>query len=311
VHPLEGNLVRYIRAVGRASLSRLAVAAIVAAAGSLMATAPAWAATPTGIDVSWPQCPWSSPSSTQGFVIVGVNGGLANNYNSCLGAEFSYAQRSTGSAPAQLYMNTADPGNVVADWPSPGQLGTYNSTSTPDGTCYYQSGPTGTSGPGADSTACAYIYGYDMVAGISPHVGDLAAFTSATTIASVPSGDQLYNYPTWLDVETGNSWLSGTTGIAMNVADLQGMVDAIRAAATAASATAQPVGIYSTSYQWGQITKNPGSSGGNLWNIPDWIPGARNKSGAVSNCKLAAFTNADRPTTTQWFGHPFDGDVAC
>jgi len=303
--------VRYIRAVGRASLSRLAVAAIVAAAGSLMATAPAWAATPTGIDVSWPQCPWSSPSSTQGFVIVGVNGGLANNYNSCLGAEFSYAQRSTGSAPAQLYMNTADPGNVVADWPSPGQLGTYNSTSTPDGTCYYQSGPTGTSGPGADSTACAYIYGYDMVAGISPHVGDLAAFTSATTIASVPSGDQLYNYPTWLDVETGNSWLSGTTGIAMNVADLQGMVDAIRAAATAASATAQPVGIYSTSYQWGQITNTPGSSGGNLWNIPNWIPGARNKSGAVSNCKLAAFTNADRPTTTQWFGHPFDGDVAC
>jgi len=311
VHPLEGNLVRYIRAVGRASLSRLAVAAIVAAAGSLMATAPAWAATPTGIDVSWPQCPWSSPSSTQGFVIVGVNGGLANNYNSCLGAEFSYAQRSTGSAPAQLYMNTADPGNVVADWPSPGQLGTYNSTSTPDGTCYYQSGPTGTSGPGADSTACAYIYGYDMVAGISPHVGDLAAFTSATTIASVPSGDQLYNYPTWLDVETGNSWLSGTTGIAMNVADLQGMVDAIRAAATAASATAQPVGIYSTSYQWGQITNTPGSSGGNLWNIPNWIPGARNKSGAVSNCKLAAFTNADRPTTTQWFGHPYDGDVAC
>ena len=311
MHPLEGNLVRYIRAVGRASLSRLAVAAIVAAAGSLMATAPAWAATPTGIDVSWPQCPWSSPSSTQGFVIVGVNGGLANNYNSCLGAEFSYAQRSTGSAPAQLYMNTADPGNVVADWPSPGQLGTYNSTSTPDGTCYYQSGPTGTSGPGADSTACAYIYGYDMVAGISPHVGDLAAFTSATTIASVPSGDQLYNYPTWLDVETGNSWLSGTTGIAMNVADLQGMVDAIRAAATAASATAQPVGIYSTSYQWGQITNTPGSSGGNLWNIPNWIPGARNKSGAVSNCKLAAFTNADRPTTTQWFGHPYDGDVAC
>jgi hypothetical protein len=39
-------------------------------------------------------------------------------------------------------------------------------------------------------------------------------------------------------------------------------------------------------------------------------PSARDVTiGAVSNCKLAAFTNAGRLTTTQWFGHPYDGDV--
>jgi hypothetical protein len=291
-----------------ASLSRWVAAAIVAAAGSLMAAVPAWAATSTtGIDVSWPQCGHSLPNG-EAFAIVGVNGGLANDYNTCLSTEFSYAQRSTGSTPqakAQLYLNTADPGHGVADWPSPNQPGAYGNNPTPDGNCGFASG---TTGPGANSTACAYVYGYDMVRGITAATeviaGDIPDFHSVT-------GGQLYNYPTWLDVETGNSWLSGSSGRAMNVADLQGMVDSVHAAAAAGGITAAPVGIYSTSYQWGQITGTPGSSSGNLWNIPDWIPGARQKSGAVSNCSLPAFTEAGRPTITQWFGHPYDGDYSC
>ena len=263
----------------------------------------------TGIDVSYPQCGDSLPAG-EAFVIVGVNGGVANDYNSCLASEFAYAQTSTGvtkEVPAQTYLNTGDPGNTVADWPSPGQLGAYGSTSTPSGTCDYA---IGTSGAGADSLGCAYIYGYDMVRGISYATsttsgniaGDVSDFNSAT-------GQALYSFPTWLDVETANSWQTGSAGLAMNVADLQGMVDAIHAAAGAATPA---IGVYSTSYQWGQITGTPGSSGNNLYGLPDWIPGARGQSGAASNCKLAPFTGGSGGVpVTQWFGHPYDGDYSC
>ena len=305
------------------SLSHLIAAAALAMAVPLMGAGPAWAAkgskpgggggggtstAPTGIDVSYPQCGDSLPAG-EAFAIVGVNGGLANDYNSCLGAEFAYAQTSIGGtkqALAQAYLNTADPGNTVADWPSPGQLGAFGSTSTPDGTCSYASGDTG---PGANSSACAYIYGYDMVQGITytangstaTIVGDVADFHAAT-------GGQLYSVPTWLDVETANSWQTGSAGLAMNVADLQAMVDSIHAAA--GSTTAAQVGIYSTASQWNQITGTPGSNGGSLWELPDWIPGARSQGGAVSNCSLSAFTGGAL-SVTQWFGHPYDGDYSC
>jgi len=299
--------------------------AAVAFASTLLAGAtPAWAANhgkpggggggsaqPAGIDVSYPQCPGTSLPSGEAFAIVGVNGGLANDYNSCLGAEFAYAQQSAGGtkqALAQLYLNTADPGNSVADWPSPTQLGAYASASTPDGDCGYASGP---SGPGANSPACAYIYGFDMVAGIAYSggdiVGDLSDFNSVT-------GGRLFNYPVWLDVETGNSWQSSSVpdGLAMNIADLQGMVDAVNAAAQAATGSpAHQIGIYSTSYQWNQITGTPtGAAAGNLASLPDWVPGARGESGAVSDCSLAPFT-AGGVEITQWAGHPYDGDYSC
>ena len=299
------------------------LAAVVLASTLVLGATPAWATThskphgggggggvssTTGIDVSYPQCASSLPAG-RAFTVVGVNGGLANNYNKCLSTEFAYALKSTGltkQSPAQLYLNTGDAGNGVADWPSPNQLGAYGRATTPSGaTCDFQ---TGSSGAGANSPACAYIYGYDMVAGIAYSggniPGDLASFKSAT-------GSSLYSYPVWLDVETGNSWQSGTNGLAMNVADLQGMVDALNAAAqTATSAPAKQIGIYSTSYQWGQITGTPsGAAAGNLQNLPDWVPGATGQSGAASNCSLAPFT-AGGITITQWTG-TFDNDYSC
>jgi hypothetical protein len=302
--------------------------AVVAFASTLLlAATPAWAAghtkphggggggtggtSTTGIDVSYPQCPGTSLPSGEAFAIVGLNNGLANNYNSCLGTEFAYAQKSTAvtkQAPAQLYVNTGDPGNGVADWPSPSQLGAFNNTVTPVGTCAFASG---TSGAGANSPACAYIYGYDMVAGIrygtsGNVIGDVAAFTNAT-------GARLTNFPVWLDVETGNSWQPGSTtgGLAMNVADLQGMVDALNAAAQGATGSnAKQIGVYSTAYQWNQITGTPtGAAAGNLGGLPDWIPGATSQSGAVSNCSQSAFT-AGAVTVTQWTGS-LDGDYSC
>jgi hypothetical protein len=258
----------------------------------------------TGIDVSYPQCGDVLPTD-EAFAVVGVNGGLANIYNDCLAEQFTYAKRLTPGGTtqpvAQTYLNTADPGNSVADWPSPGQLGAYGKTTTPDyGDCVYASGG---SSAGANSPACAYIYGYDMVAGITTEagvsiVGDAPYFTEVT-------GGSLGDQPVWLDVETANSWLSGPDGLAMNIAALQGMVDAVHETGSA------PVGIYSTAYQWDQITGTPtGDAAGNLVELPVWVPGARRESSARDNCAQDAFTGGT-VVLAQWFGHPYDGNVSC
>ena len=165
---------------------------------------------------------------------------------------------------------------------------------------------------GVNSPACAWQYGWNMA---TQDVGWLAAAataidTAGSQVASTSPG----SYPWWLDVETANTWQSGSTGIEMNVADLQGMVSALQYAGVASTGL-DVVGAYSTSYQWGQIVGNTDSSSlygysNNLYEIPDWIPGARSSSGAQSNCSLPSFTGG-AVTVTQWFAHPIDGDVAC
>lgn len=96
----------------------------------------------TGNDVSYPQCGSTLPSATA-FGIVGVNGGLADTPNNCLGIAdglssselywaLTTANGSTSQPKASLYVNTADPGNVyngtvIGDWPTSG--------STPYGAC--------------------------------------------------------------------------------------------------------------------------------------------------------------------------------
>ena len=106
--------------------------------------------TPLGADISWPQCARAYPSG-QYFGIVGVNGGLANNTNGCFASELFWAQNSKGLAgqdTAALYVNTANPGLVSSSWPT---ANSYKGVAigNPYGTC-----------DGADSAACAYIYGY-------------------------------------------------------------------------------------------------------------------------------------------------------
>ena len=280
----------------------LAASAITALAmlttGALPATAKSTTAITTGNDISWPQCGGSFPVG-QAFGIVGVNDGLANTLNPCLGednggslstSELSWAWQSTGkSAPgvapkAALYVNTADPGQVVpvvADWPKSNTDPNGQVITDPYGPCN-----------GSDSPACAWQYGWNRA------VQDVTWLSGAATQVGVASAASAYRW--WLDVETGNSWETGSGGLVNNVADLQGMV----AAFEAVSAT---VGIYSTSSQWNQITGS--SRAGNLNLLPDWIPGARTLSGAPSNCSVAGFTGT--VMVTQWFGHPYDGDYAC
>lgn len=275
------------------------VAGVVLTGASPVAAAHRTTSSTTGNDISWPQCGKTFPSG-QAFGIVGVNGGLANIVNPCLGpygtggpatSELAWAWGSTGASKlprAALYVNTADPGTGVADWPQDNvdPAGASEAVGTPNADPYG-------SCDGSDSQACAWQYGWDRA------VQDLAWLATAAGQDGVASAASAYRW--WLDVETGNSWETGSAGLLNNVADLQGMV----AAFTAAGGSA---GVYSTSYQWGVITG--GSKAGNLDGLPDWIPGARTQSGAMSNCSLTGFTNG-AVMITQWFGKPYDGDVAC
>lgn len=270
----------------------------------------------TGNDVSYPQCGSTLPSSPA-FGIVGVNDGLANNLNPCLGPSATYPSysqselywavaRSTGATTqpkASLYVNTADPGNVyngapIADWPAS------SSASDPYGTCSTTVVTTssGAYTVGENSTACAWQYGYNLA------FADVSRLSSAASAIdsqgpSAPVSGSAASYPWWLDVETANSWMTGATGQAMNVADLQGMVAAL------VSAGATTVGAYSTSSQWKTVTGGTTSASGSLYGISDWIPGAKTLSGAKSNCGLASFTGG-RVALTQWSGRP-DNDYAC
>ena len=265
--------------------------------------------TPTGNDISYPQCGSSFPSSPA-FGIVGVNDGLANNLNPCFGPSSkypSYAQSElywavaassglTTQPKASLYVNTADPGNVyngtpIADWPESGGNATYGSCTTTQVTT-----TSGTYTVGQNSPACAWQYGYNKGAQDAAWLSDAAsAISGQSPPVSVPGAAS--GYPWWFDVETANSWQTGASGQAMNVADLQGMVAGLQAAGAAT------IGVYSTSSQWGSIT------GGWQAGFPVWIPGARTLSGAESNCKLSSFTGG-KITLTQWSGR-IDSDYAC
>jgi len=267
---------------------------------------------PTGNDVSYPQCGGSLPTSPA-FGIVGVNGGLANDLNPCLGISSSYPSysqselywavaSSVGSATqprASLYVNTADPGNVykgnlIADWPKSGSSVTYGACTTITA---------GGSTMGQNSPACAYQYGYNKAAQDAQWLTSAADSINQQPAPSSVSASPA-TYPWWLDVETGNTWQSGTSGQAMNVADLQGMIAALQAAGVTA------IGAYSTTSQWDQITGGTTSTSGSLYGLSDWIPGAKTLSAAEANCTLASFTSG-AVELTQWAGRSIDSDYAC
>lgn len=313
---MDGRGIRRRAAVGLVVQTTVVVALVFATAAPAFAAKPSHGGggggggggsglTTTGYDLSYPQCGSSFPSATA-FGIVGVNGGLANDFNPCLGPSSSYTQSelywaiatSTGgtSQPkASLYVNTADPGNVysgtlIADWPMSGGgggYGTCNTTTVTINSVTYT--------VGENSQACAWQYGYNKatqdVAWLKSAADAINAQLHSTTVADTPS-----SYPWWLDVETANSW---QTDQSVNVADLQGMIAALQGAGV------KTIGVYSTVSQWDQIT-GPTTS---LSGMPEWLPGARTLSGAKSNCTQTSFTGGTI-TVTQWASHP-DSDYVC
>lgn len=265
-------------------ISKISLTTLILLIGTTLSTGTVFAAKPVsaaksstvlGNDISWPQCNKTFPNG-QAFGIVGVNDGLANTTNPCFAQELSWAQQSsgiTGQPVTALYVNTANPGLTGSWWPTSND---YNGTTitNPYGTC-----------DGSDSAACAYIYGY-------------AKADDDATIRGVSNPS---SYLWWLDVETGNSWETNQTA---NVADLEGMTTYFE------SINAQ-VGLYSTSYQWGQITGSAISSTSNLNGLHSWIPGASSQRAAQANCSLAPLTSGGTVTVTQFVSRNVDYDYSC
>ena len=233
----------------------------------------------TGYDASYPQCSGSYPPNPL-FGIVGVNGGRANTANPCLGGELHWARGAPGrTRPAQqplsLYIDTGNPGgHHVADWPSGGTTPAYGSYN------------------GRLTNACSYLYGarraghsYRLVAGLDA----VAAHTA----------------PWWLDVELTASW-AGT--YQLNIAALQGFIAGLRNAGAAG-----PVGIYSTSAQWKDLTGLTAQTTPAAFNreLPDWVAGTEaTLTQARQNCVNGGFTGV-APTLAQYRIGPLDADLRC
>lgn len=234
-----------------------------------------------GYDISYPQCGSSYPSS-QTFAIVGVTGGVANDANDCLASELRWASSSPGVAspsqpPVSFYINTANPGPGVADWPRSGT----NSY----GTC-----------KGKWSRACAYLYGqqraayaYGLVSATQPDVASIA--------------------PWWLDIETDNSWATSSARRyrRLNIAAINGFIEGLINAGAPA-----PVGVYSTGSEWRQLT---GLTAGRTarafgYSPPSWISSVGTLDDARMNCAAGGFTGV-HPTLAQYSQGDFDGDLRC
>jgi len=262
-------------------ITRISLLIFVTLATGVLGNTAAFAAKPVpitpvslGNDISYPQCN-STLIKGQAFGIVGVNGGMANNTNSCLATQISWALKSvggTGQDKVALYVNTANPGLLGSWWPSSNIYG--NSTVTnPYGSC-----------DGSDSVACAYIYGY----------------AKAYDDATIRGVKNPASYLWWLDVETGNSWETNT---AANAADLEGMTAYFQSIGAR-------VGIYSTTYQWGQIVGTTASSS-NLYNLKNWIPGSTSQTSAKLACSSAPLTLGSTITLTQFVSKNIDYDYSC
>lgn len=260
-----------------AVLMALGASVAIVSASATSAYAAQTSSTPTGNDVSYPQCGKALPLG-QAFGIVGVNDGLANNTSPCLTAEMNWARSSSGAtsqAKVSLYVNTANPGNLgVADWPADNtDPVTGNRVSSPYGKC-----------AGGDNQACAWQYGWDM-AGLDAH------------IRGVPNPG---SYRWWLDVETASSWESSTQS---NRADLEGMVAYFHNIGAS-------VGVYSSAGQWARIVGfvPPGTP---LYALPEWLSGATTLSQAKADCGSAPLTRGGSIALTQWTASTADSDFSC
>ncbi|MGY1846492.1 hypothetical protein [Blastococcus sp. SYSU DS1021] len=272
----------------RRSCTMVALAAVGALLGlpATASAAPVETAGPTrtvGYDVSHPQCGTELPEDAA-FAVVGVNGGLATRANPCLADQLEWAAGSsgaTGQPRVQLYLNTANPGELreqVTTWPEAG--------STPYGRC-----------DGGNSTACSWQYGWERA-----RASVQSFFRPAARAAGL--GSQPAGYTWWLDVETMNTWQYGSSDArARNRAALEGMTEYL-------TGRGARVGVYSTGYQWGRIVSEvPEESP--LAGLPSWLAGATTRIGAVAACGKPPLVPDGEVELTQYVPGELDHDHAC
>ncbi len=234
---------------------------------------------PTGYDISYPQCGGPFPSNVL-FGIVGVNDGIVYSPNPCLGtgdgpSELAWAEQA--DHPAILYANTADPGPALSShWPTGQPSPEYCDPAVPD------------------STACSYDYGWNAAAdsyadAVNAYVS-LGLLTAGATRTPAPN-------EWWLDVEAANSWESSTQN---NVADLQGAVAYLQAQGVTS------VGFYANASDWQTITGDTTA----FASFPSWRPGGGSQHLASSFCGTTGVTGGP-VKYSQYASGGYDADVRC
>ena len=164
-------------------------------------------------------------------------------------------------------------------WAGPAH-GLYVNLNSPNGPSNGQgaSGPAGSCSP-SDPICWSYNYGWN------------AALASVATVGRVGGMAQQW----WLDVETGNYW-SGNQAANARVAE--GAIDALHSRGLT-------VGIYSTSYQWGEIM------GGASFGVPVWVPTGYAMPNPGSWCNSSHSFNGGPVWLIQYGAGNYDGDYAC
>ncbi|TQN37614.1 hypothetical protein FHU33_4276 [Blastococcus colisei] len=263
----------------RAAVVAFGAMAVVVVPGTASA-----APTEVGYDVSYPQCDTDLPRD-RAFAVVGVNGGLSTRANPCLQEQLTWAWESSGEVeeqpPAQVYLNTANPGQVidqVTTWPTSG--------STPYGSC-----------DGTNSMACSWEYGWERAQN-----SVLSFFTPAARAARLDS--QPARYVWWLDVETMNTWQYGSDEArARNRATLEGMTEYLH------SRDAR-VGVYSTGYQWSQIVGEVDDDSV-LADLDSWLAGSVTDEQAEAACDDDPLVPDGEVVLSQYVPDDLDHNVSC
>lgn len=260
------------------------------ATGAVLAWPTAAAAAPgsdipddVGVDISHPQCDADLPDE-RAFAVVGVNGGIATSPNPCLAEQLEWAQGSSGSAGqpvVQLYLNTANPGQVrelVRTWPADG--------TTPYGDC-----------DGGNTEACSWRYGWERA-----RASVVRFFIPAAADAGIDVLPSQYVW--WLDVETENTWQVGSEDArARNLAALEGMTAYL-------DSWGAVVGVYSTHLQWGRIVGTvPDDSP--LAGRRSWLAGSVTAEQALAACGLPPLVPRGPVTLSQYVPDDLDLDVVC
>lgn len=234
---------------------------------------------PTGYDVSYPQCGSSLPTNVS-FAIVGVNDGIVFSANPCLGAgdgtsQLAWAERFE-PVPI-LYANTGDPGpGLSSHWPTG------------------QTTPAACDAAQPDSSACSYDYGWNAAADSYRDAVD--AYVSLGQLPATATQTPQPN-EWWLDVESANSWEASTTN---NVSELQGEVAFLQ------SQGVSTIGFYANASDWKSITGGTTA----FASFPSWHPGAGSQHTAASLCGTAGVTGG--PTRySQYAAGGFDADARC
>lgn len=246
---------------------------------------------PIGYDISYPQCDTKVPTN-HAFGIVGVNGGLATIPNDCLADQLKWASAAVGGTKqekVQLYVNTANPGGLgTPSWPQDNIDPSGKFVVTPHGGCV-----------GEDTLACAWQYGWNRA------YEDVNWWFADAAKSSLKDQNPA-SYVWWLDVELENTWKLGksTKDYQSNVAVLEGMAEYF------ASIGAR-IGLYSTAYQWGEITGGAIGSDSRLNGLPNWRPGGRSLSTAQQACSAAPLTPKGTVVLAQYIARGLDHNYSC